>query len=192
MPLTIDATAGGANANSYISKEDADTYFDSLAGYEWNQAGTTDDLRKQALVTATRQIDQLRFIGRKYGSELEGATDYQNLEWPRRANSSSEFQGQERDTSLPVTRNASGQLIVPKVIREACALQANYLLATTSLIGEVSDRERLIGEGVTSMSVPGLSESYSANTRRASAYISPDVIRLISKYIQRGGTLVRG
>lgn len=188
MPLTIDATAGGSSSNSYITREEADTYFDSISGAEWNQAGTTDELKDQALVVATRQIDQLRFIGRKYGSQIEGATDFQSLEWPRGNSSRSEFS----EETLPYSRNSGGALIIPKPIREACALQANYLLSTTSGIGEVSDRERLIREGVTSMSVPGLSESYSQNQRRASAFMYSDALRLISRYIQRGGRLERG
>lgn len=193
MPLTINAVAGGASANSYITYEDAVLYFADLDGMAWNESGSTESVRKQALVVATRQIDQFRFIGRKYGSELEGAADYQMLEWPRRGNSTQDYQETgTRGSGIPYPRNASGQLIVPKAIRDACAIQANFLLATASGIGEVSERERLIREGVSSMSVPGMSESYSAGTRRALAHLAPDVSRLLSRYIQKGGVVVRG
>jgi hypothetical protein len=192
MSITIDATAGGSSANSYISWTDAVAYFTDLPGFAWNALDSTDDIRKTALVVATRQIDQLRFIGRKYGSETEGATDYQTLEWPRRANSASEFPNSERGTGLPYSRNQAGELIVPKQVREACALQANYLLETTSGIGEMSDREKLIREGVSSISVPGMTESYQSGGKRRLSHLSPEVVRLIGKFIQSGGRLERG
>ena len=187
MAVTINATAGDSTANSYITFEEATEYFDSLTGMDWNESTITDDLRKEALVIATRQIDQLKFLGKPYGTKLEGETDFQKLEWPRRPETTSQF------TLLPITVNASGDLIIPETIREACAVQANYLLATQSLLGEVSDRTVLQREGVQSMSVPGMTESYSQMGNRSSlAYLNVDVVRMISKYIKRGGRLYRG
>lgn len=194
MAVTIDATAGGADSNSYATLEEATAYFNGLTGVDWNDSGTTDALRKEALVVATRQIDQLKFIGKIYGSRLEGATDFQNLQWPRRPSNSNEFyQTEDRTTGLPLTTNASGSLIVPSVIKRACMEQANYLIGSQSSIGELSDRERLQREGVQSMAVPGLSESYAqmVSGRSALSFLSPMVVRLLATYIKRGGTFYR-
>lgn len=75
MPLTLDATVGGASANTYADATDADDYLSYRIGASaWT--GYSDDLKAQALVSATRDIDTLDFVG-------ERATDTQALEWPR-------------------------------------------------------------------------------------------------------------
>ena len=53
---TIDTTLAGANANSYISLADANTYFDSrLHKSDWTGATTPD--KTIALIWATRLLD---------------------------------------------------------------------------------------------------------------------------------------
>lgn len=75
MPLTLDSTVGGANANTYADAATADDYLSYRIGASaW--ATYTADLKAQALVSATRDLDTLDFIG-------ERATDTQALEWPR-------------------------------------------------------------------------------------------------------------
>lgn len=74
MP-TLDATVGGAAANSYVTEDEADTYFSTrLQVGAWSDGGATD--RDAALIQATRQIDALSFMGVK----LDTA---QALQWPR-------------------------------------------------------------------------------------------------------------
>lgn len=75
MALILDSTIGGASANSYISRADADTFFEA----RYNDGGwsTLSDANKErALVAATRLIDRLSFIA-------DRATATQRLEWPR-------------------------------------------------------------------------------------------------------------
>lgn len=81
MPLTLIATPGATNANSYATVDDADT----LASYRVGGAAfvaLTSDQKIQALVTATRAIDTLEaypgFIGSRY-------LPTQALAWPRGA-----------------------------------------------------------------------------------------------------------
>lgn len=64
-----------ANANSYVSNSDADTYFgDRLNSGKWTDADeTTQD---QALVTATSIIEREKFLGAR-------TSDSQDLEFPR-------------------------------------------------------------------------------------------------------------
>lgn len=75
MPLALDATVGGAAANSYATVEDADEALDYRVGAAaWSGLAADDKIR--ALVTATRDLDTLEFIGVR-------ATSTQALEWPR-------------------------------------------------------------------------------------------------------------
>ena len=78
MAVTIDATAGGASANSYITLSDAQDIVDGLVEdadvTAW--ASATTDQKNRALYTATQRLDRERFLGAR-------ATDTQALQWPR-------------------------------------------------------------------------------------------------------------
>lgn len=75
MPATIDATIGGATANSYLTVAAADTLTESMLGtLAWTTA--TTDSKTRALITATRGLDTLGWIGSK-------ASTTQALDWPR-------------------------------------------------------------------------------------------------------------
>jgi hypothetical protein len=78
MAVTIDATAGGANANSYLTLSAAQAIVDGMVEdadvTAW--ASATDDQKNRALYTATQRLDRERFLGAR-------ATDTQALQWPR-------------------------------------------------------------------------------------------------------------
>ena len=78
MAVSINATAGDANANSYISLTEADAYVDAMISSDdvskWSTG--TDDTRNRALAAATQRLDRERFLGAR-------ATDTQALQWPR-------------------------------------------------------------------------------------------------------------
>ena len=78
MAVTIDATAGDANANSYLTLADAQAIVDGMVEdadvTAWGSA--TDDQKNRALYTATQRLDRERFLGAR-------ATDTQALQWPR-------------------------------------------------------------------------------------------------------------
>jgi hypothetical protein len=64
-----------ANANSYVSNADADTYFsDRLNSDKWT--GSDETTQDQALVTATSIIEREKFKGAR-------TSDSQDLEFPR-------------------------------------------------------------------------------------------------------------
>lgn len=74
MP-TIDATVGGASANSYITRAAATTYFDErLNSGAWTSAADAD--KDRALIQATRRLDQENWQGVR-------VTTGQALDWPR-------------------------------------------------------------------------------------------------------------
>ena len=78
MAVTIDATAGDASANSYITLSDAQAIVDGMVEdadvTAW--ASATDDQKNRELYTATQRLDRERFLGAR-------ATDTQALQWPR-------------------------------------------------------------------------------------------------------------
>lgn len=75
MP-TLDATVGGADANTYALVAAADTYFDErLQASAWTGESDTD-VKERALIMATRQLDVLDFVGYRNSTT-------QALQWPR-------------------------------------------------------------------------------------------------------------
>ena len=78
MAIAIDATVGGANANSYLTLADAQAIIDGFVEdadvTAW--ASATTDQKNRALFTATQRLDRERYLGAR-------ATDTQALQWPR-------------------------------------------------------------------------------------------------------------
>jgi len=76
MTLILDATVGGANSNSFVTVERATEIadYDVIERVDWYLAEPDDKIR--ALVSATRQLDALPWIGTR-------ATTTQALSWPR-------------------------------------------------------------------------------------------------------------
>lgn len=70
---TLDATVGGASANSYVTVVEADDYFDSRLNSDlWSTAS-----KDAALITAAYDLDSVfNFVG-------DEVDDIQNMEWPR-------------------------------------------------------------------------------------------------------------
>ena len=71
MAITIDATAGGESANSYLTLSDANDIIDGLVQDDdvtaW--ASATDDQKNRALYTAAQRIDRERFFCLLYTSD---------------------------------------------------------------------------------------------------------------------------
>jgi hypothetical protein len=77
MALTIIATAGAADANSYATIAESNTYHEAhVYGTNWID-NVDDEIKAQALVWATRLLDEkVRWIG-------QIADEAQALGWPR-------------------------------------------------------------------------------------------------------------
>ena len=118
---------------SYISVDDADTYFgDRYGADQWRAA--TEVHKAQALATATRHIDMQRLRGRK-------TDDTQPLAFPRAI----------------YWRGAwNADTTVPEAVKAAACEEA---LAILSHDTQRAARQR---EGLTSVSIGDASESYSA------------------------------
>ena len=75
MAATIVATLKSATANSYVTLAEANTYFETVPdSTTWDNK--SDDQKNRALISATRWIDTLNFLG-------DRCDDGQALKWPR-------------------------------------------------------------------------------------------------------------
>ena len=75
MAATINATIKDANANSYVTLTEANTYFETVPDSStWDNK--TDDQKKRSLISATRWIDSFVFYG-------DRCDDGQALKFPR-------------------------------------------------------------------------------------------------------------
>lgn len=85
MPVTVDATVGGASSNSYVTTSDGDAYFaDRLNASAWTAASA--DQKAQAVITATGRLDQEDWEGSPVRPLTGTSSDLtQALKWPRNA-----------------------------------------------------------------------------------------------------------
>lgn len=115
--MALDATTGGANANSYATREEADAYFaDRPYASKWTGAPPAD--RDKALIAATDRLDRETYHGLPSG----GA---QRLQWPR--------------TGAP---DRSGYYYGHEVVPE-CVKEAAYLLALEIASSNVMSESKL-------------------------------------------------
>jgi hypothetical protein len=113
MPSAIVATAGAANANSYLTRAEADIYFgDRLFASRWT--GASNDNKDQALLWATKLIDAtIIFTGEKTAAS-------QALEWPRTG-------------MLDRNGDAVSTSTIPQLLKDITAEVALTLLASDRL-----------------------------------------------------------
>ena len=128
--------------DSYVTFDEAEAFAAGIYGANaW--AGLSDADKARCLITAARSIDALMLKGRKLSSD-------QRMEFPRviieHAPAWSElYEGADTDE------------VVPQSVKDAQVLEA---VSIASSGGGDSQRARLQREGVTSISIGSLSESY--------------------------------
>lgn len=161
MPVTITV-----DENSYISLEDANEYFNGrLNSSEWEEATDTD--KKKALITATKRIDYLNFIGRKesLGQSLKFPRVYSHSPNSFFPDSQSVVSGTKPDDLLDAT------------CEEAIALLSQNL--------EVEKRQR---DGIESEKIGDTSRSYNSNVveskQQGRGLLSPEAKSLLRGYIK--------
>lgn len=109
MALTLVATPRAADANTYATLDEADTYHEGHL-YATSWTGATDDTKKAALVMATRLLDyHMAWDGWKKDLET------QRLAWPRQGLVTPE--GENVDDST-----------IPEFLKEATAEFARWLI----------------------------------------------------------------
>ena len=128
MALTLVATPGSANANSYETLSEANAFLATqLNTFAWDDA--IEDAQIQALIMATRLMDTLI---QWHGSPT---TSTQALAWP--------MLGQEDAFGRTISSS-----IVPAIIKQAESLYALLLLQDPGDVVEREDiKELAVGEG---------------------------------------------
>lgn len=76
MAVAIDATVGGASANSYVTLAEANTYMEGRLNASSWETDATDDNKNRALVEAANELTMLNWLGERTDST-------QALSWPR-------------------------------------------------------------------------------------------------------------
>lgn len=160
--MAIDATAGGASSNSYVSLEEADDYFEvHPQAAAW--AALTEIEKETGLRRAAFQIDQLRFHGRRRLST-------QALQWPR------DYKG-----LWP---------LIPPAIRNAACEQA-VAIARNPATGGRGRRAQLQLEGVQSFTIGELTEVFHTDRITvgvsAESQLCIEARSLLQRYIDRMG-----
>jgi hypothetical protein len=132
MAVTIDATVGGANANSYLTLAAAQAIIDGFVQdadvQHWNSGN--DDSRNRALFTATQRLDRERFLGAR-------ATDTQALQWPRTGVRKPDTYINTYAVGFPfrITTDYFTDTEIPPQIKYAQAVLAVFLHNNTDALG---------------------------------------------------------
>lgn len=128
MAGPIVADVGAADANSFVTVEECDTYCDNrLNASAWNEE-TDEDQKIRALIEATRTLNLARWHGHR-------VNDTQSLSWPREW---------APDPDLPESEDGLSAISyfpndeVPQRVKDAtCELALEFLRAgTTDLASE--------------------------------------------------------
>jgi hypothetical protein len=162
--MAIDATPGGENSNSYVTLQEAETYFaERLHASAWSGGSEAD--KEKALLTACRHLERHRYWD---GGGPVFTDPRQRLTFPRK-----------RDT------DEAGNYVIPQPVKDAQCEEALVLLASGA---EAERRRALQAAGVTSFSVDGLSESYAPGSA-GQVLESAEARSLLAPYIRKGGVI---
>jgi len=159
----IDATVGGASANSYATPAWAGAYFaDKLESERW--VAFPEEDRARALIAATARVEEESpFWDVPYDTWTPQA-----LYFPRRCD-----------------RDPSGVLVVPDRVKIACAELALHLLQQRAA-PELVDRLALQAQGVETVQVGEVQERF----RGEGTDLPLKVQRLLSPFIRRAVRIV--
>lgn len=121
--MTIVATPGAVNANSYADEAYAESFFMSRLGSDaWLKAAS--ETREAALIQATVMLDSM------FEWNGERTTEEQSLRWPR-------AWCEDRDGYV------IDDDIVPDLVKQAQCELAKFLIANSGYSGESRDVDRL-------------------------------------------------
>ncbi len=170
--LIVEDGSGRADAESYISVAEANTYF--LANGEpasWMQA--RDDRKETALRVATRSLNLL-YYGKWSGIKASAG---QALAWPR-------MSVYDADGFVLLTNT------LPPMLKAAtAALALRWLQDSTSVLGDVSvDSAAIVSESVT---VGPITEQKTYQGAKNSKKSFPEIDAMVKTLTSAGGRLER-
>ena len=156
------------NTNSYVEIADADTYFETrIDSAEWTSA--TDEIKEQALVTASQLVDNHAWIGSAVSSS-------QALAWPRK---NAIYIDDRLGLQVTIAQNE-----IPSRVKTAVYEQALHLVNNEDLLAGTTQTFESISVGSIS-----LTDSNSDVTRTS---IKPSVVMRPLRPLMRRGTTGQG
>lgn len=168
MASAIDATVGGANANSYATMEEAVTYFgDRLHKDAWVDAGASD--KAAALIWAAKILDtRIKWKGQK-------TNQTQALDWPRAYVEDMDSHPIPAGTVYQTSVLYIDGTIVPGFVK-----QAQFELALALLEGDrTKDADT---DGISSVSLGSMAISYFGGGKKSDATLPKPVRELLQHY----------
>lgn len=163
---------------AYITIAEADAFAAGiLAPDSWLANGTL--AKTAALERATREIDSLRFQGRKYDAS-------QQLAFPRVADAAASLAQTSPVGTIWDWDDATQTAIVPAAVKRACFEQALFVLSGAA--DERRGRLEAQADGVVAQSAGGVSESYRTDGRASAVCL--EATQLLRPYLLRTGRLV--
>ncbi|MDP3717099.1 MAG: hypothetical protein Q8T13_04935 [Acidobacteriota bacterium] len=166
MALVLVATPGAANANSYCTLAEANTYHESHPYASAWTGAATDDARNRALATATRLLDE--------HIEWDGAAadSVQALCWPRLG-------------MLDRNENTIGSTTIPQALKNATAELARQLIA-----GDRTADSDIETQGISSLTAGPISLAFRPGV---TAKVLPDaawsMVKLWGSLLSRSNTI---
>ena len=124
MAISIDATVGGASANSYITLSDANAIIEGLIADDdvaaWDSS--TTDNQNRALYTAAVRVDRERFLGAR-------VTNTQALQWPRQGVRKPDTYINTYSIGFPfrISTDYFAETEIPEQVKKAQVILAVYL-----------------------------------------------------------------
>jgi hypothetical protein len=145
MALVVDATVGGASANSYETTAEAQTYFDSRLTVDgWDNADSQDVL----VVMATRVLDALAQPFKTFFPAVGGDPAYYRVrrQWTGAPATVTQRLAWPRIGMFDHNNNAIDPTTIPQALKDACA----------ELAGQLGNEDRtldnsVIVQGITSI-----------------------------------------
>jgi len=166
MP-TIDATAGGANANSYETLEEAAEYFDNRLPIvpPWAPTG---DASERLLITATRTLNNMFRGGRTLVKKGTDSYYIINRKWKGQRATTTQRLDFPRIGLVDADGNAVPSDSVPQEIKDATSELAGQLGA-----GDRTLDSDVVVQGIKSVSAGSVSVSFKDDV---SAQVLPDAV----------------
>ena len=176
MP-TLIATPGAADANTYCSVAEADSYHDTVRTDEYSiWIGLSSDVKNRSLVQATRLIDEHWFFIGHRTHPISGVT--QTLEWPRKLVPIEGKRAQNGDVDPALL----GPLLyyldhttIPEVVKNATAELARQI-SQADVTANSDDA------GIASTSVGGLSVTFDKSDNLQQGVMNTRVFSMLRRY----------
>jgi len=168
MAIAIDATVGGASANSFATLAEFTTYMEGRLNSDTFDSATTDE-QNRALVEATRELSARVWVGRR-------ASSTQALAWPR---------DWATNPDSPTFDYYDNDVIPQRVKNATMELAFQFLVAGTT---DIASLDRLAG--VKRKRVDVLETEYDTNRRPTGLYRYPRVMTEVGALIERTGPTV--